>query len=418
MGTALNVQAWSTTAASNDGADSTIGTVANTSSPTSVDDWVRGIMAAVKKYVLDTDGGITAGGTADALTITTNRAISAAHQAAGFSVRFKASATNTGAATVAVDSLTAVSIKRLNGDALSAGDIASGGIYDLAFDGTNYILMGASAGYGTLAGSNTWTGTNTFSSTAAGTALTITSTDAGASGGPDLSLYRNSASPAASDFLSAILWDGKDSGGTQTTYGRIRVRIDDTTDGSEDATMFLGVVVAGTYTDQVRVANALFAPVTTGAVDLGNSSWQWGSLSLSGTIDLGHASDTTLARSAAGVVTVEGNTLCRIKTGTYTGDGATSKSVTGVGFTPKYVRVWPRITTGGSNGVVHETTTDIIDDNGSGQSFVLDAGSTPAFLTATDAIIALGSDGFTVDDAGVDGHPNKTGTVYNYLCLG
>jgi hypothetical protein len=165
MATALNVSAWSTTAASNDGADSTIGTVANTSAPNVVDDWVRGIMAAVKRYILDTDGGITAGGTANALTITTNRSISSGHQAAGFSVRFKASNTNTGATTVNVDSLGAKSIKRLNGDALSAGDIVSGGIYDLAYDGTNYILLGAGPGtgtYGTLSSDNTWSGANTF----------------------------------------------------------------------------------------------------------------------------------------------------------------------------------------------------------------------------------------------------------------
>lgn len=165
MGTALNVSAWSTTAASNDGADSTIGTVSNNSAPNTVDDWVRGIMASVKRYILDTDGGITAGGTADALIITTNRAISSGHQAAGFSVRFKASNTNTGATTVNVDSLGAKSIKRLNGDDLAAGDIVSGGIYDIAFDGTNYVLLTGGAGsglYGTLSGDNTWSGANTF----------------------------------------------------------------------------------------------------------------------------------------------------------------------------------------------------------------------------------------------------------------
>ena len=166
MATALNVSAWSTTAASNDGADSTIGTVANTSSPTVVDDWTRAIMASVKKYVLDTDGGLTSSGT-DTITITTNRNISAGHQAAGFSLRFKAGGTNSGAATLDVDSLGAVAIKRQNGDALSAGDIVSGGIYDVAFDGTNYKLLGANAGatgFGSLTGANTWSGANVFQS--------------------------------------------------------------------------------------------------------------------------------------------------------------------------------------------------------------------------------------------------------------
>lgn len=167
MGTALNVSAWSTTAASNSGADSTIGTVADTSSPTSVDDWVRAIMASVKRYILDTDGGITSSGT-NTITVTTNRQISSGHQAAGFSLRFKAGGTNTGAATLNVDSLGAAAIKRLNGDALSAGDIVSGGVYDVAFDGTNYILMGTAVSggsYGSLSGDNSWSGVNAFSST-------------------------------------------------------------------------------------------------------------------------------------------------------------------------------------------------------------------------------------------------------------
>ena len=167
MATALNISAWSTTPASNSGADSTIGTVADTSSPTAVDDWTRSIMAAVKKYTLDTDGGLTSGGSANAQTLTTNRSISSGHQAAGFSLRFKAGYTNTGATTLAVDGLTAVAVKRLNGDALSAGDIVAGGIYDVAFDGTYYVLLGAGTGsgtYGTLSGANTWSGANVFTS--------------------------------------------------------------------------------------------------------------------------------------------------------------------------------------------------------------------------------------------------------------
>jgi len=122
------------------------------------------MMAAVKKYVLDTDGGLTSSGT-DTITILTNRAISSGDRAQGFSLRFKAGGTNTGAATLNVDSLGAVAIKRQNGDALSAGDIVSGGIYDVAHDGTNYKLIGANAGatgFGSLTGDNTWSGANTF----------------------------------------------------------------------------------------------------------------------------------------------------------------------------------------------------------------------------------------------------------------
>ena len=31
---------------------------------------------------------------------------------------------------------------------------------------------------------------------------------------------------------------------------------------------------------------------------------------------------------------------CKIVTGTYDGDGATSQAITGIGFKPKYVKIW------------------------------------------------------------------------------
>jgi hypothetical protein len=122
-------------------------------------------MASVKKHSLDIGGGVTVGGTADVITITTNQAISSAHQAAGFSFRFKAGGTNTTAVTVAVDGLSAQPVERVDGSALSAGDIVSGGIYDLAYNATNsgYTLMGSTTGTVTASGTNAFTGTNSFS---------------------------------------------------------------------------------------------------------------------------------------------------------------------------------------------------------------------------------------------------------------
>lgn len=95
----------------------------------------------------------------------------------------------------------------------------------------------------------------------------------------------------------------------------------------------------------------------------------------------------------------------RVATGTYTGDGATSQMITGVGFQPKYVKIWAHLT----NVSSHEK----LDQTWGTNAFVPD---TPAF--ADNQIISLDSDGFTVDDAGADAHPNKNGTVYDYLALG
>ncbi|KKM82267.1 hypothetical protein LCGC14_1321350 [marine sediment metagenome] len=106
--------------------------------------------------------------------------------------------------------------------------------------------------------------------------------------------------------------------------------------------------------------------------------------------------------------------MARIKTGTYTGDGTTAQAITGVGFSPKYVRTWERITTEGVIDVF-ETTPDIIDDNAAGVSIWF---STIGVQVYFRAIISLDADGFTVDDKGANFHPNSDGQVYNYLAIG
>lgn len=83
--------------------------------------------------------------------------------------------------------------------------------------------------------------------------FTVTSTDAGASVGPTLKLYRNSASPAASDIIARLDFAGMDSGAAEQRYGDIYVQITDPTAASEDATMFIRNVVAGTVTSQISL---------------------------------------------------------------------------------------------------------------------------------------------------------------------
>ena len=109
-----------------------------------------------------------------------------------------------------------------------------------------------------------------------------------------------------------------------------------------------------------------------------------------------------------------------IVTGTYTGDGATSQAITGVGFAVKYLMITRRITSAGAlfNKEVTITTNIIVDDNAAGFAINLDDGSGGESGWVTDAIIALGSDGFTVDDAGANLEPNVSGGTYNYIAIG
>lgn len=89
-------------------------------------------------------------------------------------------------------------------------------------------------------------------SSSAGTLATFTSTDAGATAGPTLDLYRNSATPAASDILGKLLFNGEDSAGNTQEYASIETVILDPTSTSEDGRLDLYATVAGTRT---RVAS-------------------------------------------------------------------------------------------------------------------------------------------------------------------
>jgi len=103
-------------------------------------------------------------------------------------------------------------------------------------------------------------------------------------------------------------------------------------------------------------------------------------------------------------------------TGTYTGDGTTSKAITGVGFQPIYVKIWERLSADGNSGFIFETTDTIIDDYIDGQSWV--HSSSTGHFTNTEKILSLDSDGFTVSDKSLDADPNKDTIVYNFLCIG
>lgn len=74
---------------------------------------------------------------------------------------------------------------------------------------------------------------------------TLTDTDAGSDAAPILTLFRDSASPAASDSIGQINWDGKDSAGNTTSYISISGVIEDPNSGSEDSRLDLHGYTAG-----------------------------------------------------------------------------------------------------------------------------------------------------------------------------
>lgn len=78
--------------------------------------------------------------------------------------------------------------------------------------------------------------------------MTLTNDDAGAAAGPVITLYRDSASPAASDILGKILFQGEDDAGNTEDYAEIYGTIADATSTSEDGSILMRAKVTGTMT--------------------------------------------------------------------------------------------------------------------------------------------------------------------------
>lgn len=120
-----------------------------------------------------------------------------------------------------------------------------------------------------------------LSTTSAGTLNTFTSTNGGATAGPVNILYRDSASPAANDFIGATQFDGEDSAGNQQTYGLIGCQITDATSTSEDANLYFQTVAAGTVATRMTIT----AGVTIGSPTGGDQGA--GTLNATGVYDDG-----------------------------------------------------------------------------------------------------------------------------------
>lgn len=129
-----NIYAWSQTAADNDDSDSGITLRGNADSIRTADNNMRQIMAREKEWLDDHGGQVTVGGSADAITITANS--SYASFSDGMVLWFVAGADNTGAATVDVNSVGALAIRKISSGsdvALAAGDIKNGQYHRLVY---------------------------------------------------------------------------------------------------------------------------------------------------------------------------------------------------------------------------------------------------------------------------------------------
>jgi hypothetical protein len=99
---------------------------------------------------------------------------------------------------------------------------------------------------------------------AAGTLFIFESQDPDAAWGPDIDLNRNSASPAASDLLAGLLFNGKDSGGNKKLYAAVRATIISSTAGAEASDLALRSIVAGILADRMHIRAGAYMEGATG----------------------------------------------------------------------------------------------------------------------------------------------------------
>ncbi len=92
---------------------------------------------------------------------------------------------------------------------------------------------------------------STGNSTFAGN-ITISSSDGGSAAAPELDLNRDSASPAASDYLGQIKFTGESVDGSKEVYAKITGKIGDASSGSEDGILEIAHRKAGSNNISAR----------------------------------------------------------------------------------------------------------------------------------------------------------------------
>lgn len=278
----------------------------------------------------------TTGGTT-AYVLTTGRTLPA--YATGQVFRLRINATNTGASTLNVDSLGAVSIVKGASTALAAGDLLSGAVYEVSYDGTNFVLVGSSSTNVNvralaaltmaddrmidLGGADTMavvTYATVLNNIAAGGTITAGSgvspaltiqRDNDAGSGVVLYYVHNSASPAASDTILSITARAKDTAANTDSYGLIQCEIMDPTSGSEDGRWSFNTMIAGVTTDRLYLGGGLYTPLVS---DLGAGTINASAL-YEGNVAVNRLRRTTSSETSGALTTASANAVVNATAG-------------------------------------------------------------------------------------------------------
>lgn len=218
-----------------------------------------------------------AGGTADAITAVFAPKPTAWVDGAIYRVRaLGANTVTTPTFTPNSGTVTAKTIVKANNVALVVGDIP-GDHYEMllqyAADLDKVKLLNPNpASAFDVSAVHTFTAKQTYSTAAADTeVIEGVSTDAGANAGPLYNLFRDSASPAASDLIGKLAFYARDSAANKELYADIVAKIIDATNASEDAQILFRTIIAGTLASRMVLGNGLYmAGATSG--DMGTDT--------------------------------------------------------------------------------------------------------------------------------------------------
>ena len=127
-----------------------------------VNNTARADAGRLKRWFADIGGSLLTGGVANVYTLTLNAGYTALFDGLFFRTSFNLA--NTGAVTLDVNGLGAVTVQDRDGNALIADDIATGVVYDVMYDGTVFRLLNVFGSVGgadviTTAGGQTINGT-------------------------------------------------------------------------------------------------------------------------------------------------------------------------------------------------------------------------------------------------------------------
>jgi hypothetical protein len=137
-------------------------------------------------------------------------------------------------------------------------DLAGSADYIIEESSSNDIIdfgqgLGGAFSHNISSGALTIRGASTITTADNTDTLTLISTDADATAGPVLNLFRNSSSPADGDIIGRIKFNANDDGGNITSFVTLEAGLQDASNGSEDTFIDLKSFVAGTERNRLKL---------------------------------------------------------------------------------------------------------------------------------------------------------------------